>query len=636
MGQSQSQSIEPSREIPIEQLSHELALRFASKCYTHLEIAHFKDNFKTLADHQEDLEYWKEDTLCRFLALPEPLKAGPVVYQMCTYLGAFPFPSLAPSFLTRENMLKIVTIMTGRYKKILKRGDSDKAKLLFRSMAVFDRRASISSPTKEKPSMDNVVREQLPEDMLKQREAEEGFTSHASGFAVDEPANDDEEEDDDDLALAALDSLDAIEVFKHDQRTDRKIHHAMIPAENFKRLVMLLLLMAGLEPLTPLGTYGESLSDERLEALDASASAIIAAFDPDPHSNGIKYSTFVKTVTTTLPDLFDPFSALFEHFLFSKNINLNKHRDTPNPVPAYEPKPSPIYRSPEDGTYSIFTDTLLSQLSMSLKLFNPSGSLLNIFTSNARFNRLYSSSSDGTSLSSFSRQVTSWQSGTLLLISGTSSDDPSKPVTLGAYLPERWHDPSSGNGSKAIPSSDPASPKPCLFQLQPRQALFPANVYNRTSPWSYFSSKSGIALGCVIPHQSRTNTTPQPPILGPVSLLIDCDISTATFQHDGSAGTGAFVTDPGLETAQMHHSETAQPKKVEFEIDSLEVWGISFPVHAGEDEVTKQQKRLAWEEAEAARRRGVNFGGDKDGARALLEMAGLVGDKAGSRSGGSV
>ncbi|KIV78254.1 hypothetical protein PV11_09991 [Exophiala sideris] len=629
----QSQSAEPSREVPVEQLSHELALRFASKCYSHLEIAHYKDNFKTLADHQEDLEYWKEDTLCRFLALPEPLKAGPVIYQMCTYLGAFPFPALAPCILTREAMLKIVTIMTGRYKKVLKRGDQDKAKLLFRSLAVFDRKASVSSP-KEKPDMDELVRDQLPDDMLKEREVQEGMYSHASGFAIDEPANDDEDEDDDDLALAALDALDAIEVFKQDQRTDRKIHHAMIPADNLKKLIMFLLLIAGLEPLTPLGSYGDKLDAEKLQALDVSAEAVVTAFDPDPHSNGIRYSNFVKVVATTMPDLFDAFSNLFEHFLFSRNINLNKHRDTLEPVIVIEPKPSPIFRNPEDDSYSIFTDTLLSQMSMSLKLFNPSGSLLNIFASGARFNRLYSSSSDGTSLSSFSRQVMSWQSGTLLLISGTLNDAPAmnKTITLGAYIPEKWHDPSTG--SRSPPSYE--GPKPCLFQLQPRQAVFAANPYNRTTPWSYFSNKTGIALGCVIPQQSRTNAAPLSPVLGPVSLLIDNDMSTATFQHDGQAGTGAFVTDPGLETAQTHQTNNTQPKKSEFEIDSLEVWGISFPVLAGEDEITKQKKRLAWEEAEAARRRGVNFGGDKDGARALLEMAGLVGDKAGTRSGGSV
>lgn len=618
-------------------MSHDLALRFASRCFTHLEIAHFKDNFKTLADHEDDVEYWKEDTLCRFLALPETLRAGPVIYQMCTYLGAFPFPTLAPCILTREATLKVVTIMTGRYKKILKRGDQDKAKLLFRSLAVFDRRVSTSLP-KGKPNMDDVVKDQLPEDMLKARELQNDLQSHTSGFAIDEPANDEEEEDDDDLALAALDALDAIEVFKQDQRVDRKVSHARIPAENFKNLTMLLLLIGGIEPWEPLASYTASLNEERLQALKESADAIVAAFDPDPHSRGIRYSNFVKIMATTIPDLFEPFNTLFEHFLFSKNIDLNKHRDRPEPIVTIAPKPSPIYRSSEDETYSIFTDTLLSQMSMSVKVFAPSGSLLNIYTSGAKFNRLYSTSSDGTSLSSFSRQVLSWQSGTLLLISGNLPNSPNKTITVGAYLPERWHDPSSG--SKPTPSLDPASPKACLFQLQPRQAIFPANPYNHSIPWSYYSSKTGIALGCVIPQQSRTHAAPLPPVHGPVSLLIDSDMSTATFQHDGGAGTGAFVTDPGLESAQVHHDgdseSAAQPKKVEFDIDTLEIWGISFPTDEGEDEVTRQKKRLAWEEAEAARRRGVNFGGDKDGVRALLEMAGLVGDKAGNRSGGSV
>ncbi|OAG38932.1 hypothetical protein AYO21_06810 [Fonsecaea monophora] len=646
MGQSHSSP--PPREIPVEQLSHELALRFASKCYTHLEIAHYKDNFKTLADHQEDVEYWKEDTLCGFLALPEPLKAGPVLYHMCTYLGAFPFPSLAPCILTREAMLKVITIMTGRYKKVLRRGDQDKIKLLFRSLAVFDRRHSVTSP-KERPDMDEIVIEQLPEDMLREREVERGVSSHVGGFAIDEPVNDDEEEDDDDLALAALDSLDAIEVFKHDQKTNRKINHAMIPVENLKKLITFLLLVAGVTPLTTLATYGERLDAERLQALNTSADAIVAAFDPEPQSRGIRYSNFVKTVTTTLPDLFEPLNALFEHFLFSKNFNLNKHRDpAPAAVDTVEAIPSsPIYKSPEDTTFStIFTDTLLAQLSMSLQVstsVSSSSSLKNIFASNARFNQLYATSSHGTSLSSFSRQVHSWQSSTLVLISGTLPDT-NNPIIIGAYLPEPWREKPAPPSSSST-SSDSPSRASCLFQLLPRHCVFLANQYNRSIPFSYFNAKTGIALGCVIPPQQSRTGPPLPPILGPVSVLIDSDMSTCTFQHDGDGGAGAFMTDPGLETAQKHHPETTQPKRAEFDLDTLEVWGISFPLartgslsdNAGEDdEVAKQRKRLAWEEAEAARRRGVNFGGDKDGARALLEMAGLVGDKAGNRSGGSV
>src|SRR5271163_1410353 len=186
MGQSQSSTSSTQGGSP-EQLGHELALRFASKCYTHLEIAHFKDNFKTLADHQDGIEYWKEETLCRFLCLPDEVQAGSVIYQMATYLGAFPFPSLAPCILTREAMVKVVTIMTERYSKILKRGKQDKIKLLFRSMAVFDRRMSTNaaSPSgKGKPTMEQLVNEQKPDEMVDKEDALKGVRSHAAGFAI--------------------------------------------------------------------------------------------------------------------------------------------------------------------------------------------------------------------------------------------------------------------------------------------------------------------------------------------------------------------------------------------------------------------------------------------------------------------
>ena len=118
----------------IENLSHVLAQQFAEKCFTPLELTHFKDNFRTLGDTRDGIQYWKEETLCRFLTIPDVLGAGPVIYQMATYLGAFPFPSLAPAILTREAMVKSVVMMTERYGKVLKRGLRDRNKLLFRSL----------------------------------------------------------------------------------------------------------------------------------------------------------------------------------------------------------------------------------------------------------------------------------------------------------------------------------------------------------------------------------------------------------------------------------------------------------------------------------------------------------------------
>lgn len=214
-------------------LSHEIALRFTQRCFTQLEITHFKDIFRSLADDQDGIRYWKEDTLCRFLVLPDSLNSGPLIYQMATYLGAFPFPSLAPSILTFEAMLKVVVIMTERYGKVLSKGKADRNKLLFRSLAVFDRGKSTTYKRSSQITPNLTSKEEANKELV--GSANEKPSSHLSGFPIDQAANDDdEEEDDDELALAALESLDAIEVFKHDRRVDSKISHVQIPSDNFQ------------------------------------------------------------------------------------------------------------------------------------------------------------------------------------------------------------------------------------------------------------------------------------------------------------------------------------------------------------------------------------------------------------------
>jgi predicted DNA binding CopG/RHH family protein len=591
-------------------------LQFASKCFTPLEIAHYKDNFKALADHQDDIEYWKEETLCRFLCIPDSLQAGSVVYAMCTYLGAFPFPSLSPAILTREAMLKVITIFTARYRKVLKKGNQDKTKLLFRSLAIFDRRSSMSVGSEKQQTSNTNIENFTEQDIKDLKSAEHEKDSAPSGFAVDMPANDDEEEDDDDLALAALDALDAIEVFKHDQKTDRKISHANIPASNLKRLIELLLTMIWLSAQESLAKYSESLTKSHLSRLDEVSECVVQAFDPDAVSEGISYQSFVNTVLTSVPYLFEPLNPLFERFLFSKNLDLSRYRDAAGQPSMPEPlgrRPQILGKSDEQG---ILDQASLSQLNIFLDI-----------ESSAEFHPLYSTNQDGTSLSSFSRQVLSWQSATILLLKGSTASS-KKQVTIGAYLPEHW-----GNASSTKAPED-AAKKPIMFQLSPRHAVFPGNSLNKSLPVSYFSNDTGMALGCVIPPVSRTHGPVPIPALGPVGLLIDSDIAIAIFQHDGDGGIGAFMTDPRLEAAQRRG--LAQHKKMEIDIDVLEVWGINTSDDKGEDEATKQKKRLAWEEAEAARRRGVNFGGDKGGARALLEMAGIVGDNSGNRTGGSV
>lgn len=49
-------------------------------------MTHFKDVFRSLADEQDGIHYWKEETLCRFLTVPDALGPGPVLYQMVRLL----------------------------------------------------------------------------------------------------------------------------------------------------------------------------------------------------------------------------------------------------------------------------------------------------------------------------------------------------------------------------------------------------------------------------------------------------------------------------------------------------------------------------------------------------------------------
>lgn len=133
MGQGQSGEAVPRTH---EELVKELANRFATKCFTPLELYSLKDNFKALADATEDAQhvihehgtdgdedenapaveprkpqvvrYLKEDTVARFLAIPDILGASPVVFQMLTYMGAFPFLNDAPAVLGLEQLVMVV------------------------------------------------------------------------------------------------------------------------------------------------------------------------------------------------------------------------------------------------------------------------------------------------------------------------------------------------------------------------------------------------------------------------------------------------------------------------------------------------------------------------------------------------
>lgn len=549
---------------------------------------------------------------------------GSVVFQMASYLGAFPLPSQAPAILTHEAMLKVVTILTERYGAVLKkRGKEIWLRELYRSLAIYDKgiRSSIEDKEKGKEHWDSMG------------------GSSGLGFAIDAPDNGDgdEDEEDDELVLAALDSMDAIEAFKHGEQTN--VHHSIIPTDNFLKLVELLLLIAPIDAQQSLSSLAPDLSDKRIESLRRTANVVVSSFGVENHP-GVTYRTFNTVVSACLPYLFNGLNPLFEHFLFAKNFDLSKRKSDTTTSPTKEsqpvippPKvvldPEPVLRQSGE----ILDLTILSQLSFFIK-----GSSLF-----RRLRPLYSGNTHGFSMGSFEKQVFNWRAPTILLVQGrllptkpsstreralqdmlppkrypNSIPDTASNQTLiyGAYIPTQW----KHTGKSCFGDSSTI-----LFQLSPTHDVFSASTFS--SDYIYFnkspSHPAGLGLGTPIPTQSSAHSYSTQQVFrpGPISLHLDDALEFGIFTHIADGG-GSF-----------HTSRLPARRKKDwqdrFEIESLEVWGC------GGDEVAEAQRReWAWQEREAEARRRINLGtGDQELDRELLKMAGIISD---SRSGGSM
>lgn len=571
----------------------------------------FQDVFKSLADNQDGVAYFKEETIARFLEIPDILGASPIIFQMVSYLGAFPFGQDAPVVLGFEQMIMVVVIMTERYQRVLKKGNRDRTKLLFRSLAVYDRRESRAGIEDE----GDKTKTTLP-----LSEGEGVVRNHVTGFAIDAVTNDDEEEDDDDLALAALESLDAIEVFRHG---DPPIAQATIPSDNLKKLIMLLLLVAPLGAQESLAYHNERLASEQLASLRKTADNILAAFVNVEKFPGVKIHQFNTVIPISLPLIFNGFNPLFEHFLFSKNIDFTKRKDSSEAPPLLTSPETDQPLLPQTG--EILDLNVLSQLSF----FLPGRSLFR------RLRLLYSGGDAGFSMGSFETRVFNWRAPTILLVAGNRIED--SPTSgqernfADALPPKRF--PNSSKSSRVVFGVYLSQPwrqthKECfgdtdtlLFQLEPVHEVFHASVINKDYV-AFAKPQSAhpcLSIGCPHPKAKQTAGMSTHVNLGAVSLYLDSSFEFGAFTHNYTSGGGAF-----------HNSESRRHDfQDRFEIESLEVWGCG-----GDAEAQKQKEMWAWEEREAEARRKINLRtGDIEADRALLEMAGIIG---GNRSGGSM
>jgi hypothetical protein len=545
---------------------------------------------------------------------------------MVSYLGAFPFLQDAPAVLGLEQMVMVVTILTERYRRVLTSGAANRRKLLFRSLAVYDRKLSEMQP-------DECAKSSVETD--RSRTSQQGnaapIAASPSGFAIDKPGDDEDPglDDDDELVLAAFDSLDYISAFKHGGHPIT--HGAMIPADNLRKLIMLLLLVAPLGPQESLSSYSSRLSGDELEHLRKTAGCVLAAFGNNEQVPGIKFSRFNTVIPASMPFIFDGLNALFEHFLFSKNLDFHRRvggQDQP-PNPRQEPV-QPLL----ENTGSIMNLNILSQISF----FIPGASLFR------RLRLLYSGDEDGFSMGSFESKVFNWRAPTILLVSGTRlpnetlhehsgptssflstlpsqrfppgnrSQGKHERLTFGVYLSETWkhtHRECFGNEDSI------------LFQLEPVHDVFHASTMNKdyasfTKP-SGSAPLGGISFGCPPPQPTQAYRRSSIMSLGPVSLALEDSFEFGCFTHNYTSQGGAFQTSVARKFDFQER----------FEISSIEVWGCG-----GDEEAKHQAERWAWEAREAEARRKINLGtGDIEADRALLEMAGLIGA---NRSGGSM
>lgn len=582
------------------------ALRFKDKCFTSLEFYSLKDVFKSLADQQGSVRYLKEETVARYLEIPDILGASPVVFQMVSYLGAFPFLQDAPVVLELPQMIMVIVIMTERYKRVLARGSADRTKLIFKSLAVYDRKAT-AAETSQAPAV-STDKNGAPR------------TANGGGFTVDLPGEDESYDGVDELVLTAYELLDIHDAVK--QGSAPEFHGAIIPTDNFRKLIMLLLLAAPLDAQESMSQYSDRAAGTELERLRATAECILASFVDVETAPGIKYRQFKTVIPILFPNLFNSFNALFEHFLFSKNLDFSKsQKDARNQDPPASKAAQPLLSDQGD----ILNDHMLSQMSF----FLPGSSLFR------RARRLYSGNDAGFSMGGFDSKVLHWRAPTILLVSGTIlSDVPSGGqeasfadslpikrfrngtkggrVTYGVYVREPW----KHTHKECFGDSETV-----LFQLEPVHDVFPASTIN--TDYVAFTKPPGnqacLTFGAPHPKPRKSSRPDTNYTLGAVSLLLNDSFEFGVFNHDHTSRGGAFHT-------SILRKYDFQDR---FEIDGLEVWGCG-----GDDEAKAQAERWAWQEEEAESRRRINLGtGDIETDRSLLEMAGLVGA---NRTGGSM
>ncbi|KAK9474457.1 TLD-domain-containing protein [Dipodascopsis tothii] len=677
--ESSSQTVTPA----------EVSARFAVRCgqlFTGIELWAFKDVFRRSAKVNDGVLYWTEEDVAKFFMVPEHSKeAGKILYEMSCFLATFPFirersPPLAvfqtaPTTLTFENMVKVVVLLTGRYKSLIV-GDYDFLKLLFLALAHYEKRKDEEQALREKQEAirTGAVEEDAPAEPEKVAEPEKAaaaeddvgfwerkFSQLADKFDKLPFVGDDDErpstsgsgsaEETLDVNLDRMSSWYDLELVKGFDRV--AVDGVTVSPTTIYHLLVFVMAIGPLSGEDPIDTYAEHFSAANHAKYQQLAANMTRSFYPQwagakktaveegPHER-LTFDRFQKVIRGAMPFAFDGLAVLFEHFLFN-----NRRTVIPaaaEPEPETEPEPESDAESDAEPAETVLVKKAPAErLPAPSRLMNPrTVAQLSTFMDTNSFRlygglrKLYVGSEAGFSMGSLELKVFKWNAPTIVLISGYILPAEPRGARERAFSemlpPSRFRSSLSqvrGTGKHVIYGAVLNAPwklsnRECfgdnataLFQLEPVHDVFRAARYN--NHYAYFSRLLGVGFGSTPPKQNtHTNNGLPQYAFGDVSLTIEHALEFGIFRHIGSE---TFRASQVREHAEFEDR---------FEITELEVWGC------GADEQVREQAALwAWEEREANLRKGVNLPKDIEESRALLEMAGLVGG-GGSRSGGSI
>lgn len=489
---------------------------------------------------------------------------------------------MSPALLTPENLVKVISLYDEKYKGLL-RDNYNVTRLIFMSFA----------------TVENVKEEKDEKEKRDERDEKDDV-------------------EDEDLVFYTLEDIEQWNEFEVIKEFDSiTLSQCYVMASDLYSLITLLLVITELKPYMKSGEYFTTVipNEQELNKFRRSAQSLIRSIDPSitlstMNEKKITFTQFQNAFELVFPFILKPLGSLFDTLLFN---------------PQHQQKN-------DEGILPVVGIEMIQTKLMSAATLAQLSSFMGSEHVHSKLVKLYVGSDAGFSMRSFENKVFKWSAPTILLVSGTivekvghgsrrkSFDDVLPPiktrtftliatkrkVTYGVYVDSPW---------KASSKETFGTAHCKLFQLAPVQDIFITSLLSTNYVYFCRTHPGGIGIGSLPPQ----NFAGQPSKYRPqnVSLTIEESFEFGAFRHLGPGGSFK----PGL-------IQQGQEFEDRFSIDELEVWGCG-----NAEDLEEQKRQWEWEEREAQYRQRVNIKAfDED--KALLELAGLVGNQKGS--GGSI